>query len=114
MPYFFGNGNAAFSIKNINGKGSLLTIGYNLLYVHGFYLRWPSQGDKDTKGDIPQQLAHDINVVYSLANGKYNVAVEGQNITDKTLYDNFSLQKPGRSFSVKLRYFFLKNRAPKS
>jgi outer membrane receptor protein involved in Fe transport len=114
MPYFFGNGNAAFSVRNIGGKGTLLTIGYNLLYVHRFYLRWPGQGDKDTKGDIPQQLAHDVNVVYSLANGKYNIAAAAQNITDKTLYDNFSLQKPGRSFSVKLRYFFLKNRPAKS
>lgn len=109
IPYFFGNGNAAFSIPDITGKGSLLTIGYNLLYVHEFYLRWPSQGDKDTKNNIPQQLAHDINLVYSLDNGRYNIAAEGQNITDKPLFDNFSLQKPGRSFSIKLRYFFQEN-----
>ncbi|MCW3464204.1 TonB-dependent receptor [Chitinophaga nivalis] len=111
MPYFFGNANASISFKNVGWKNTLLTVGYNLLYVREFYLRWPSKGDKDTKNIIPEQLAHDMSIVYALANGKYNIAVEGSNLTDRTLYDNFSLQKPGRAFHVKFRYFFIKNQA---
>ncbi|MDQ1089188.1 TonB-dependent receptor [Siphonobacter sp. SORGH_AS_1065] len=107
MPYLFGNGNASFFLKNVGGVGNTLTLGYNLLYVHEYYLRWPSQGSATTKLTIPEQVAHDVNVVYSLANGKYNVALECRNLTDAVLYDNFSLQKPSRSFSVKLRYFLV-------
>jgi hypothetical protein len=51
-----------------------------------------------------------VNAVYSLKNGRYNVGLECRNITNTLLYDNFSLQKPGRGFYVNLRYFF--NKAP--
>lgn len=105
MPYFFGNGNASLFLRNVGGPGNTLTIGYNLLYVHEYYLRWPSQGAAGSKLTIPEQLAHDVNAVYALRDGRYNISLECRNLTDATLYDNFSLQKPSRSFAVKLRYF---------
>lgn len=106
IPYFFGNGDASVSLKNVGKKGNNLNIGYNLLYVHAFYLYWPSRGGD--KLDIPQQLSHDVNIVYSLASGKYNVGLECRNLTNAYLYDNFSLQKPGRAFYINLRYFLNK------
>ncbi|MBX9448739.1 MAG: TonB-dependent receptor [Taibaiella sp.] len=57
---------------------------------------------------MPTQLSHDVNLTYSLKDGRYNVALECRNITNARLYDNFSLQKPGRAFYIKLRYFFYK------
>ncbi|WP_028526890.1 TonB-dependent receptor [Runella limosa] len=104
IPYFFGNADASVTLRDIGQKGSVLNIGYNLLYVHAFWLYWPSRGGD--KLSIPQQLSHDLNAVYSLKNGRYNIGVEVRNITDKRLYDNFSLQKPGRGFYMNLRYFF--------
>ena len=47
-------------------------------------------------------------MVYTLKNGRYNIAVECKNITNEKLYDNFSLQKPGRAVYLKLRYFISK------
>jgi outer membrane receptor protein involved in Fe transport len=105
MPYLFGNANASLFFQHIGAESNTLTLGYNLLYVHEYYLRWPSQGTAGSKLTIPEQLAHDVSVVYSIANGRYNIAFECRNLTDATLYDNFSLQKPSRSFNVKLRYF---------
>lgn len=106
IPYLFGNADASVSLRNVGGKGNNLNIGYNLLYVHEFYLYWPSRGGN--KLNIPQQLSHDLNVVYSMKNGRYNVGLEGRNISNTLLYDNFSLQKPGRGFYVNLRYFINK------
>jgi len=103
LPYLFGNADASVFLRNVGGKGNNLTFGYNLLYVHAFYLYWPSRGSD--KLDIPTQFAHDANIVYSLKDGKYNIALEGKNLTDALLYDNFSLPKPSRSFYLKLRYF---------
>ena len=77
-----------------------------LLYVHEFYLYWPSRGGN--KLNIPEQLSHDVNVVYSVRNGRYNIGIEGRNISNTLLYDNFSLQKPGRGFYLNLRYFINK------
>lgn len=106
MPFLFGNADASIFLPNVGRKGNTLSLGYNVLFVHAYYLYWPSLGDE--KLDIPQQLSHDVNAVYAIANGKYNIAVECKNLLDARLYDNFSLQKPSRAFYVKLRYFFKK------
>ena len=109
VPYLYGNADASLFFHDVFAKGDHLTIGYNLLYVHAFYLYWPSRGTQENKYGIPMQLSHDASIVYSMKEGRYNVALEGHNLADRLLYDNFSLQKPGRSFAIKLRYFISKS-----
>lgn len=106
IPYFFGNADVSVNFKNVGKKSNNLNLGYNLLYVHEFYLYWPSLGEN--KYNIPQQLSHDVSAVYSMVNGKFNIGIEAKNITDALLYDNFSLQKPSRGFYLNLRYFLRK------
>ncbi|MCA5006267.1 TonB-dependent receptor [Sphingobacterium bovistauri] len=103
IPYFFGNLNVNVHFPEFTGLHKRLTAGYNLQYVHDFYLYWPSRGA--TKNTIPKQLSHDVNVVYSLYDGRYNIGIEARNLTDERLFDNFSMQKPGRAFYLNLRYF---------
>jgi outer membrane receptor protein involved in Fe transport len=43
---------------------------------------------------------------YTIKNGRYNIAFECRNLTNERLYDNFSLQKAGRAYYVKLRVAF--------
>ena len=105
MPYLFGNGDASVFFNNVGKKGNTLTLGYNVLYVHAYYLSWPSQGTSDQKYDIPRQWMQDVNAVYTLRNGKYNIVLECKNLADNRVYDNFSLQKPGRAVYAKVRYF---------
>jgi len=105
-PYLFGNADVSVYLKDLGGEGKQLTIGYNLLYVHDFYLYWPSLGSD--KLGVPEQLSHDLSLTYALSEGKYNITIEGRNLADAKLYDNFSLQKPGRSIVAKLRYFISK------
>ncbi len=104
MPYLYGNADASYTFENVGGKGNLLSIGYNMLYVHAFYLYWPSLGSD--KLDIPEQLSHDLNATYTY-NEKLQFTLECRNIFDAELYDNFSLQKPGRSITGKIKYTFL-------
>lgn len=111
IPYLFGNLNAAVTLYDFGGKDNKLTFGGSLQYVHRFWLYWPILGGTDEESEkrqIPMQMALDGNVVYSIANGRYNIAVEGKNLTDNRLVDNFSLQKPSRGFYLNLRYFFNK------
>jgi outer membrane cobalamin receptor len=105
VPYLFGNADATCSFYNLIRKGGVLSLSYNLRYIHSFFRSWQSEG-----GDIiiPRQLSHDLTLTASLRNGRYHIAVEAKNIADEMLYDNYSLQKPGRSFMLKLRYFFFK------
>ncbi|MHC8950145.1 TonB-dependent receptor domain-containing protein [Sphingobacterium hungaricum] len=106
IPYLFGHADASVIFNDFLNKGNTLNVGYNLLYVHEFYLYWPSRGGQ--KLVVPQQFTHDFNLVYSLADSRYNIGFEAKNVTNAKVYDNFSLQKPGRAFYVNLRYFISK------
>tara|TARA_R110002167_G_scaffold360062_1_gene577420 strand:- start:3519 stop:5885 length:2367 start_codon:yes stop_codon:yes gene_type:complete len=103
MPYLYGNADISYIFSSLRKKGDQLSIGYNALYVHAFYLYWPSLGS--SKLDVPEQISHDINLTYSF-NKKLQLTLECRNLLDKKLYDNFSLQKPGRSFTGKIKYTF--------
>ncbi|KAA6330990.1 TonB-dependent receptor SusC [termite gut metagenome] len=105
IPYLFGNGDVNLFFAGVGGKNNSLSLGYNLLFVYEYYLRWPSQGTSTSKYIIPTQLSQDVNITYAIQNGRYNISAECRNITDTNLYDNFSMQKPGRNFSLKFRYF---------
>jgi outer membrane receptor protein involved in Fe transport len=111
IPYLFGNADVSGSFRNVFAKGNNLTVGYNLLFVNRFWLDWPSFGNptEEDKYSIPTQLSHDLNFVYSMRNGKYNISLEARNLTDKAMFDNFALQKPGRGFYLNFRYFIRKS-----
>lgn len=107
QPYLYGNGEVEFRLPKLGVQHDLLTFAYNINYVHSFFLHWESLGSSSTKDIVDRQLSHDILATYTMQNGRYNLTFEARNITDQLLYDNFSLQKPGRSFAMKLRYFFM-------
>ncbi len=106
IPYLFGNLGINLHFPKSAGNNNRLTAGYNLQYVHDFYLYWPSRGA--TKNTIPKQLSHDLSLVYSMHDGRYNLGLEARNLTNERLYDNFSMQKPGRAFYLNFRYFIRK------
>lgn len=54
---------------------------------------------------VPDQFSHNLTFTYSMQNGRYN-SPECRNLTDRTAYDNFSLQKAGRAFYGKVRICF--------
>jgi hypothetical protein len=108
IPYFFANGDVELRWQNFLHEKNHLSIGYAVNYVHEFTLYFENLGASSSKHIVPTQFSHDLSATYVMAGGRYNVAFECRNLTDAKLYDNFSLQKPGRSFSLKLRYFFSK------
>lgn len=105
IPYLFGNANLGLRFQDVATKQSELSIDYSFDWLKGYYLSFPGLGARSSKKIIPSQASHDVSVGYSLENGKYNIALECTNITDKRLYDNYRLQKPGRAFNLKFRYF---------
>ena len=108
IPYLFFGTDVSFYFRDFLRKGNTLSLTYDNLYVHKFPLRFITHGRPDTKKWIPSQFTHNINLTYSLRKGRYNISLECRNLTDERVYDNFSLQKAGRAFYVKLRYFFSK------
>lgn len=107
-PYFYTNADISFHVRNLFGKGNRLTLTYDNYYVKGFPLHWENHGSASTKKRVPNQFSHNASLTYSLKNGRYNFALECKNLTDEKLYDNYSLQKAGRAFYAKVRYYFNK------
>ncbi|MCD8073294.1 MAG: TonB-dependent receptor plug domain-containing protein [Alistipes sp.] len=106
VPYQYTNADLTFYWHNLGWKGNLLTFSYDNMYVRSFPLYFENLGEKETKSYVPRQFSHNLSVSYSIRNGRYNLSLECRNFTDEKLYDNYSLQKAGRTFYGKLRVYF--------
>lgn len=106
IPYRFANFDANFHWHDLFAEGNTLSVGYDGYWQHAFPLNWENIGDRDSKAYVPDQLSHNLSLAYSIRNGRYNISLECRNLTDARLYDNFSLQKAGRAFYVKVRVHF--------
>ncbi|MFD2969449.1 TonB-dependent receptor domain-containing protein [Sphingobacterium bambusae] len=105
-PWLYGNADLSTIVRDAFGKKNTnLFINYYLQFVNDYSLSWSKLGDKSTKDYIPAQWLHNIALTYSFGMNKYNVTIEGRNLTDEIAYDMFKLQKPGRSYAIKFRYF---------
>ncbi|WP_158797892.1 TonB-dependent receptor [Pedobacter sp. L105] len=107
IPYLFGNADIGTLLHNTWGKGNTLGLNYSLNYVEKYYLT-PSGFGVNNTDDIPTQVSHNVSANYALSQGKYNITLECRDFTNNKLYDNYLLQKPGRSVFIKLRYFISK------
>ena len=105
-PFLTMNGSLRYSFKNFIQQKSNLNLFYTLYFTDEFsYL--VSQGS-NTVGDdffkVPQQVAQDFGLSYAFPNSKFVVSFDVKNIFDKPVYDNLSVQKPGRAFYLKMNY----------
>lgn len=108
IPYFFGNAIINFSSKEFTKHRLKIGFTWSSMFVEQFYLKWPSQGSADTKHVIPRQISHDASITFTALSGKYNISFSCLNTADTKRYDNFKVQRPGRSFSIKLRLYLSK------
>jgi len=102
-PWFFGNVNVTRRMQNLFGTGSRGSTYWNAGYVHEFFLNWPSIGQSTSKATIPTQLLHDLGASITMAGDRMAIGVDVLNVFDAQAYDNYLLQRPGRSIAVKIR-----------
>ena len=104
-PWLFGSVEAYYTFRNIALPESRLRLGCTYQWVHWYFLTWEAYGSYDNKARIPAQHICNADITYSWRRGRYNLALECTNFLDKTAYDNYKLQKPGRAFFAKFRLF---------
>lgn len=77
---------------------------YQGRYTHEFFRGWESQGIREFKQKVESQVAHDAGITYTLRQPTFRLAstFEVQNLADAKLYDDFGVQRPGRSFHFKI------------
>lgn len=121
IPFLFGNVFLNGHLNNILKTKDRLSLRWNLNYVHRFYLTdIPKSQEPSLFGEatevsseliIPNdgrlgQFSHDIGLYYQFSNKKIRTSLEMMNLGNVKLYDNFNVQKPGRSIHFKIIYNF--------
>ncbi|MTI88442.1 MAG: TonB-dependent receptor [Balneolaceae bacterium] len=106
IPYLMSSQSLGIKFDDFITDQDRLNIAWRGNFVEEYFLKWPSLGSEESKYVIPRQYVQHVQIGYSLDGGRYNINLECANITDARAYDHFRLQKPGRSFQLKLRYLF--------
>lgn len=102
-PWAFANARAALRWPSLLTGGDAIRLEWDLRYVHEFFRGWESQGARDSKDVIPSQLVTGLALSYRLPRPvAITTTFEVQNLTDERVYDLFGVQRPGRSFFLKL------------
>ncbi|KOS08402.1 TonB-dependent receptor [Flavobacterium akiainvivens] len=101
-PFFTVNANAQYNFKDIIQRESEFNVFYNLGYVDPFYTAWLKIDSTRT----PAQMVHDLGLTYAFPGKKFVLGFDARNVTNRQVYDNYAVQKPGRAFYVKLNYTF--------
>lgn len=105
-PYLYGNVIAGANIRNPMGlKDHRIKLDLSYSYIHSFFLTWEAFGTKESKATIPSQSIVNGGITWFFPKDKYSISLQGSNLLDNRLYDNFMLQKPGRAFYCKLQLF---------
>ncbi|TDE11255.1 TonB-dependent receptor [Dyadobacter psychrotolerans] len=99
-PFFTMNGSVQYRLSDKFQKKSILNVYYNTGFVGAFGTVWMESEWFTT----PTQFYHDLGASYRFPNGKMVASFDLKNILNAEMYDNFGVQKPGRSISVKLNY----------
>jgi outer membrane receptor protein involved in Fe transport len=107
QPWFFGNADLGIGHDDLLGKNTRIQFNWSISFIHWYYRTWEGLGA--VIDDIPTQAIQNISLTYSLQKSRYNISLECNNLSNQLAYDNFKLQKEGRAFYVKFRYFFSKN-----
>jgi outer membrane receptor protein involved in Fe transport len=102
-PWLFANGEASYGLPNLLAEGDRLQISIDYQWVHWFFLSWEGYGALDTKARIPEKNVMGATIAYSWHHNRYSVSLDCRNLFDATVYDNYMLQKPGRSIMAKFR-----------
>ncbi|MEP5340890.1 MAG: TonB-dependent receptor [Algibacter sp.] len=105
IPYFFGNGEIRYHKgKFLNTKNSI-SAWWSANYVNEFYLFWAVDGNKDFKNIVPSQFIQNVGATFSHPKNRWAITAEVTNMLNEKVFDNFSVQRPGRAFYITIRTF---------
>ncbi len=102
-PYLTSNTYIEYVLNNFLKSKSKLSFNYNFGYTKQFFRNWESLASTG-KAYIPTQALHDAGFSYTTASNKMTFSFNAKNITDEQVFDNWAMQKAGKSFYVKLTY----------
>lgn len=117
-PYMFGNTGLTYTLPRTFSSASTLKVYGFYNYIKEFYLE-PISKDLEAKGLFGKASINSLLVIptqhfisggasYTLPHLGVSFGVEAKNILNKDLYDNFRVQRAGRSLHFKINYNLIK------
>lgn len=116
-PYFFANAGIQSNYDDILSDKDNLKVFVNYNFLREFYLETISrdlepggflglsgQANINSNLRIPNQHLLSAGFTYELSSGHVNLGAEVRNMLDKDVYDYYRVQRPGRSFHLKISY----------
>lgn len=102
IPRYFMNYGLEWHDADIITKLDFYKIYWCANYTAKYYYDWQIS-DKQHRS-IPSSVTHDAGFEYSIENNKVSWSIEAINISNRQVYDEYNLPKPGRTFATKLRF----------
>lgn len=101
MPYLTASGSAEYNLENLFKTGDRISISWHTAYIHEFHFDWSIIGNQN-KPIVPSQVLNDVSLSYMFPGNKVTLSLDGKNVFNEMAFDNFAVQRPGRSVSAKL------------
>lgn len=114
-PYFFANAGANAHFKKVLAPKDKLNVYWYFTFVREYYVDYiPKKVEPtgflglfgkagiDAQNIIPDQQIHTVGFTYYPSADRYAIGFQARNIFNTNVYDNFRIQNPGRSFSIKI------------
>ncbi|WP_162796236.1 TonB-dependent receptor [Pedobacter namyangjuensis] len=109
-PYFFANAGLNYNLNKFKAYGYYSFVREYYLETipkrleSGGFLGLGSSANINSLLLIPNQHLVTVGANYAFLDNQLSVGVEAKNLLDNNLYDNYRVQKAGRSFHLKLNY----------
>lgn len=101
LPYFFFNTELTFYLNRLFTAEDKMEVAVLPSFVESFTNDWDSYS---SSAEVPSQFVVDFSVLYRM-NATYSLSLEARDLFDVDRFDNYNLQKPGRSFALKIRMY---------
>lgn len=103
MPWLTGAFSVAHTKANLFKQGDVLSISWFSTYIHDFHFEWDMIGNQN-KPIVPAQFRHDASLSYTFSKQKLTISIDGSNLFNALVFDNYAIQKPGRAVYAKIAY----------
>jgi outer membrane receptor protein involved in Fe transport len=102
-PFFTANTHARYNLSELFNNRANAFVYWNLSYVAAFYRHAEIIG-RENKDKIPKQLVNNFGAGYTFPKEKLTLGIDFNNVFNEQVFDNYAVQKSGRSLFVKLTY----------
>ncbi|GAO31591.1 TonB-dependent receptor [Geofilum rubicundum] len=101
MPYLTFGGSAEYNKEHLFKQGDRISFNWYTSFINEFHFDWSIIGSQN-KPIVPHQFLNDVSVSYVFPGERLTLSLDGKNILNELSFDNFAIQRPGRTLSAKM------------